>query len=63
MQQAMSEAQFDLAIEQRELDFDAELAELARLPPPGPITRKLLLQQSYPIVDDDGGEEMPCFGP
>ena len=37
--------------------------ELARLPPPGPIARKLLLQQSYPIVDDDGGEEMPCFGP
>ena len=37
--------------------------ELARMPPPGPLVRKLLLQQSYPIVDDDGGEEMPCFGP
>ena len=33
LQQAMSEAQLDLAIEQRELDFDAELAALARLPP------------------------------
>ena len=38
--------------------------DLAQLPPPGLIARKLLVQQAYPILDDGADvPEVPCFGP
>ena len=43
---------------------DCAPTELARLPPPGWLASKVLVQQAYPILDEaQVGDELPCFGP
>ena len=50
----------------RPLPCECAPTDLAQLPPPGAIARKLLVQPAYPILDDAAGTAVPevtCFGP
>ena len=37
--------------------------EIALLPPPGWLASKLLLQQPYPIIEEETEDRISCFGP
>ena len=37
--------------------------EIFYLPPPGILASKFLVQQSYPIVEENTSGELTCFGP
>ena len=41
---------------------ECSATELALLPPPGPLAHKFLVQQAYPILEEDA-PELTCFGP